>query len=277
MYVSSLASGTNTTVYMYYNNTGASNQQNVANVWANGWANGNSSVWHLKEVGTGNPTDYNDSSMNGNNGWAGGGTAGDFPTQTTGIIGYGQSLDGVNDYIATNKTVFSAPTAFTESVWFNTATAASGEVIGLENNQKGTGSNALDWNIYIANNGAVQAGIWSGGFSSITTYPTKFNNSIWHYAVLTWGATTLSLYVDGSLIGSKTGVTPQTMTGISGRVHIISLAIGKMQQVEITVGYLTRREFQQASRVHPARISTQYQNQKNPALFLYPMAQETWI
>ena len=195
--VPSLSSTTDTTIMMYYGNPGASSQQDPAGTWSNGYA----AVWHLKEIGTGSTSDYNDSSMNGNNGQAGGGTAGAFPTQTTGKIGYGQSFDGANDYISTT-TSYNNPQTFTESIWFKTSTSASGKLIGFENIQTGQGAGNFDKMIYINTGGYVAATIWSGG-AKIVSSGTAVNDSNWHYAVFTYGSTTLSLYVDGNYIGQN--------------------------------------------------------------------------
>ncbi|HMK15921.1 MAG TPA: DUF2341 domain-containing protein, partial [Methanomicrobiales archaeon] len=79
--VPSLTAGTDTIIYMYYNNSDASNQQDPANVWTNGYRG----VWHLNNA-------FTDSTSNGNNG------ANTGSTDAAGKVYRGRSFDG-NDYI----------------------------------------------------------------------------------------------------------------------------------------------------------------------------------
>ncbi len=273
--VPSVTSASDTVIYIYYNNSAASNQEDkTGGVWSNGYQ----AVWHLKEVGTGYPNDYNDSSMNGNNGWAGGGTAGAYPTQTTGQIGYGQSFDGASDYIATNKTVTSPPTAFTLSTWFETATAASGKFIGLENNQKGTGSGSQDWTLYIGNNGYVVGGIYGGGaVRNVNTSPTTYNDDYPHYAVLTYSSSptqNLSLYVDGNYIGSKTGYAPQTLTGYLRMGSYRFSGLWPYSAAGYYSGLLDEVRYSSVGRSSDW-ILTEYNNQNDPGTFLSLSTEQT--
>lgn len=87
----------NTVIYIYYGNSGASDQQNISGTW-----NGNyKGVWHLDETVTNEATGgtHYDSTSVANN-----------ATQynnvnSTGKIGVGQYLDGTGDYLAINSDV----------------------------------------------------------------------------------------------------------------------------------------------------------------------------
>jgi len=87
-------------IYMYYSNFSAEDNQNVNDVWSNGFA----SVWHLGEVGTGSVGEYYDSTGLGSNGIGGGGTSSHIPEQIEGFSGYAQKFDGVDDYINIGST-----------------------------------------------------------------------------------------------------------------------------------------------------------------------------
>jgi len=53
----------------------------------------------LKESGTGTADEFTDSTSNNNHGQGGKAYSGYVPTQSAGKIGYGQTFDGVNDFI----------------------------------------------------------------------------------------------------------------------------------------------------------------------------------
>jgi hypothetical protein len=82
-------------IYMYYSNSTAEDNQNVNDVWSNGFA----AVWHLGEVGDGTVGEYYDSTGLGSGGTGGGGIPNSIPQQIGGFSGYAQRFDGVDDYI----------------------------------------------------------------------------------------------------------------------------------------------------------------------------------
>ena len=277
--VPTLSSATDTVLYLYYGNSTATGQQNPAAVWDANFK----AVWHLVEVGSTGANAYSDSTSNANNGQGGGGTAGAVPAQAAGQISYGQSFDGANDYIATTNLVSSPPpygSAFTESIWFQTTSSVEAKLISLENQRTGTGSSAIDWMIYMEPTGNVVGGVYSGGSKTIISSP--MNNGNWHYAVLTYynqssTDTNLSLYVDGSFIGSKTSVTPQTMTGYlrMGSYHIS----GNWPPGVVADGYysgaLDEARYSTINR-SSTWIATEYANQNSPSTFSSVGNEETW-
>jgi hypothetical protein len=93
--VPALSSTEDTVLWMYYGNTGAADQQDVANVWTGNF----NAVWHLKESGSGAAGEYLDSTGNPNSGRGGGGTAAQVPAQAAGRISYAQDFDATNDNI----------------------------------------------------------------------------------------------------------------------------------------------------------------------------------
>jgi hypothetical protein len=90
--VPSLLSTSDTTIYLYYGNPDAANQESVADVWSNGYE----AVYHLDESasGTGNTDIYKDSTANNHHG-------DDLVSDTsqTGRIYQGQEFDGSDDYV----------------------------------------------------------------------------------------------------------------------------------------------------------------------------------
>ncbi|HUK38925.1 MAG TPA: DUF2341 domain-containing protein, partial [Methanomicrobiales archaeon] len=257
-----VSSSTDTTIMMYYGDPAAPGQQNPTGTWANNYTG----VWHLDEAGSGSTTDYLDSSMNGNYGQAGGGTAGAYPSQAAGQIGNGQSFDGANDYIATTNS-FNNPVNFTESVWFKTGTTASGKFIGFENIRTGQGAGTFDRMIYINSTGYVAATIWSGGVRLVGSN-TKLNDSAWHYASFTYDGTGLRLYIDGSYLGMNTG-TPQNYVGY---LRMGSWALNGWPSAAngYYSGYLDEAHYAGVTR-SLGWITTEYNNQGSPSTFFLPI------
>jgi hypothetical protein len=91
-----LTSGT--VIFLHYGSDVSGGHQNPTGVWDSNYK----AVWHMGESGSGAVGEYEDSSLNGNDGQGGGGTANRVPSQTSGRIGYAQDFEGTNtnpDYI----------------------------------------------------------------------------------------------------------------------------------------------------------------------------------
>ena len=93
--VSNVSSSINTDIYLYYGNPTATNQEDADGVWDSNYIG----VWHLDEIATGTLFEYRDSTTNENHGTGGKDYGPYVPVQAGGQIGYGQTFDGVNDFI----------------------------------------------------------------------------------------------------------------------------------------------------------------------------------
>ncbi|HUK38822.1 MAG TPA: DUF2341 domain-containing protein, partial [Methanomicrobiales archaeon] len=208
--VPALSSSTDTVLYLYYGNTTSPPQQNRNAVWDANFK----AVWHLGEVGTTGANAYNDSTSTANNGQGGGGTAGAVPAQVAGKIGYAQSFDGANDYIATSTNFATKPDVFTLSVWFKTSMATSGKLIGFEDQRTGTASASFDRHLYVGTNNRLVSGVWNltPGAAYFVKSPAAVNDGAWHYAVMTMATDTQSLYLDGSLVGQNVSLGENPMS-----------------------------------------------------------------
>jgi MSHA biogenesis protein MshQ len=117
-----LSSTVNTNLFMYFGNSGSGDQQDVANVWSNGYE----AVLHLQEAGAGQAFEYLDSSGNGHHGTggglAGGGDPNGTPGRTAGLFGFAQDFDdgGVADLIRLDAVDDQAWTEVTVQAWINT-------------------------------------------------------------------------------------------------------------------------------------------------------------
>ncbi|GBC72739.1 Alkaline phosphatase [archaeon HR04] len=106
---------------------------------------------------------------------------------------------------------------FTVSAWFRT-TMNNNTLVALIVNKGGFQSDTLgtpqqNYGIWITGSnqgvrGKVQAGFEdANGRDYFVTSPNTYNDGQWHYAVLTFNGSTLNLYVDGSLVATRTNIT----------------------------------------------------------------------
>ncbi len=145
-----------------------------------------------------------DYSNHGNNGWLGGGTAGDVPQWTSsGASGGAYVFNGINDYITTTAQT-SGPNVFSLSLWFKTS-HAGGKLIGFENTQTGLGT-SYDRHIYMGDTGVLYFGVYPGSAQLVNTTATYADGN-WHYVVAQMNGSGMFLYVDGVLKASRSDIT----------------------------------------------------------------------
>ncbi|TDP90560.1 LamG-like jellyroll fold domain-containing protein [Labedaea rhizosphaerae] len=92
---------------------------------------------------------------------------------------------------------------FTAELWFRTATG--GPLLGVENTPYGATPSKSVPTLYIGTDGKLRGQLWTGQIDPITTTGAVTDNG-WHHVVLTGSLTTQSLYLDGNLVGTRTGV-----------------------------------------------------------------------
>ena len=105
---------------------------------------------------------------------------------------------------------------FSVAAWFKTSTnlGTSGYIV----NKGGIGSDSagqnMNYGIWMTSAGRIQAGFEavSGGADHFVTSPNTYNDGQWHYAVVTYGGSTVILYIDGQQVGTKatSGASPET-------------------------------------------------------------------
>lgn len=194
-----LSSSNPTELYMYFGNSGSTDQQNVADVWSNGYE----AVLHLQEVGSGVEYEYLDSSGNGHHGTGGGLSGGGdpqkTPSRTGGLFGFAQDFDdtGQADLIRLDAVDDRAWTEITVQAWVNTDDDGDDRIF------------AKTWG---TNPGEI---VWQLGKTSVNkirlrtdTEPidseggTAFTHGTWTHLAMTWVAGnpgTVTVYRNGQV------------------------------------------------------------------------------
>ena len=186
--VPTLSSTADTVLYMYYGNSGASNQQNKNGVWSNGYI----SVWHLQETSGSN----SDSTSNANN------TTVSGTTSTTGKILNGRASSGSNYEYGSISSWFGGNNTLTASAWYYATSGSNGPIFGVTQSVPGGG---WDMPFLSANGTTIYGWLWNVNGNTPLSYNTTTG---WHHLVITYdpgGGGTEDLYVDGSLVKTATG------------------------------------------------------------------------
>jgi hypothetical protein len=283
--IPSLSSTTDTAIYMYFNNSGAANQQNAAGVWDTNFKG----VWHLREDPSGTAPQIRDSTSNANHGTSGGAMT--ASQQIAAKINGGLNFDGSNDYVST-KYVQTGVTAYTIEAWINTSTTSMQTVIvhdrgSFYNSGPGNSLTLSIGGTYPGGPGA--AGDVAYGVDSDNIYigrysTTTVNNNNWHHLVGVWTAPSgtavapaqFSIYIDGTAAATSdmtTALGPPAptspLTGLNGT---------QIAQHQPWGTYLlgTLDEIRISNSARSATwISTEYRNQNSPSTFYTVGAKET--
>ncbi len=253
-----LSSSTDKTIYMYYGNAGASDQQNASGVWDPNYVG----VWHLREdqAGTGNNALYRDSTSNSYHG-----DDEISATGQTGKLGAGQQVDGTDDYVDLPSAATSGLSQFAFSMWVKTTESGTNgaywqrpTLFGQSTSGQPTGDFGVN-----TNNGYI--GFWSGvtpgSDSSYLSSTLQVNDDAWHHILVANDGANASLYVDGAFQSSLgTGLSLNStafwLGGLGGPEAPGSHHGGSIDELRVS-----------AAARSAAWIQTEYNNQNSPGTF----------
>jgi hypothetical protein len=249
--IPSLSSSSDTTIFIFYGDANASNQQNASDVWTDGYE----AVYHLNEKasGTGTADVYQDSTANNNDG-------DDFVSASGqgGQINEGQEFDGVDDFIQAPD--YGDLSDWTLELWLNPTDWTPGDiqtfffdavVQGGEISfriRDDSGQNRIE-----IGGGAALGGHLNFNVSGVTG---------WHSVAYTQDrdSNTRLGYFDGAQYGSFTSTNVADLDGtdvtIGGNGKNIRFYDGLIDEVRISS--ITRS---------PAAISTTFNNLDDPLSF----------
>jgi hypothetical protein len=254
--VPSLSSTTDTVIYLYYGNLGASSQQNAADVWSNGYAG----VWHLKE-NTGSADA--DSTTNANTG-----TPQYSPTQVGGQIDGSLNFNaGSSQYVMVpNSASLQLGTSMTVSAWTKTSTTdAQSRVIVSRWKTPGASEARNYWlgKVWVNPTHELRFYVDKTEYVGIAWPGTpNLADNFWHYVVGVADAPNflLRLYVDGS----QKNTAAYTGTSVTG---IIPLHIGNSTDVTLQLWNGGLDEVRVSGAARSADwITTEYNNQNSPGV-----------
>jgi len=245
--VPTLSHDYDTSIYMYYGNSSATEPAADSTYGKNAvWDSNFAGVWHLKETGAGATADYKDSTANANSSTN---TTGQPTVNTSGKIGNAESFTSASSQYITVPTI-SIPTNISVGAWvYSTNYGANMFVV-----QKETVNSS--WELFF------EAGLlkWrGGGQAAVTCSPPT--NSQWHYIAGTQSGTTATVYIDGT----------QCNTGLVDAIGNGSGAVDIGAYVDSSGGYYFNGLLDETRVSDTARsagwISTEYANQNSPSTF----------
>ncbi len=118
----------------------------------------------------------------------------------------------------TSTTAVTAPTTFTEVIWFKTAAGytGGGKLIGFESPRTGVGvagvTGSYDRQIYLDGAGKVWFGVFASTYVGIGS-TGSYNDGSWHMAAATLSSGGIALYVDGVLRASSANTVAESTSG----------------------------------------------------------------
>lgn len=175
-----LSSSVDTVFYLYYGNSGASNQQDAQGVWDTNYKG----VYHLPDETS---STISDSTNNSNDGTK---TAADNPLEATGKIGEGQEFDG-SDYInvdtVVDDTTLSGNWSVSGWVYYD---VGGGFYFSFGDND---GNEFVGIRSISGDKLKIASNMHTPGDGSVVS------TSAWHHIALTHDGTNLSAYLDGAL------------------------------------------------------------------------------
>ena len=163
--------------------------------------------WRLGES---SGTVAHDITPNGANGNYTGGVTLGVPGAIAGTSNTAVTLNGVDGLIS-SATSSTAPSVYSEEVWFKTTTTSGGKIIGFGSSPSGP-SGSYDRHVYMVDNGQLIFGTWTGQENLVTT-PASYNDGTWHLLVATQGSDGMKLYVDGAVVGTNPQTAAQDYDG----------------------------------------------------------------
>ncbi len=100
---------------------------------------------------------------------------------------------------------------YSMEVWFRTNnTSLNGKLMGLADNPTPNSQTHYDRHIYIDPSGRVVFGAYVAGQMVVASSAGKnYADNVWHHVVATSNATTISLYIDGALISTRSDTANQ--------------------------------------------------------------------
>jgi uncharacterized repeat protein (TIGR01451 family) len=241
--IPSLSPAAITTIYMYYGNASAANQQSPAAVWNAGYHG----VWHFSGTSSLSLTDstaYGNAAYNTN-------LVGVAPAQ----IGEGASFSRSYQHLQWPVSASLEPAQLSLSCWFKTSASNSGYQYALDSNYD---SNGFTWR-FAPNDGGYYVTL---GNVVLNAYSPKTFGGGMHYLTVTYDGSNVKTYIDGILdinqavSGSPAIQWPSSETVVGSTLGDTYQYSGLIDELRLSSAALTA-----------GWIATEYNNQSSPGTF----------
>jgi hypothetical protein len=253
-----LSTSTDTTLYMYYGNSSATDQQTATSTWDSNFA----AVYHMKETLTGNGQLVYDSTVNAVNATSTGLVSWAGSQQVPGQVG--GSLNFNTTYLISSSTVLRVVRTTTEA-WVKTTSTDKAILVDLSLPKFGDLPYAMD----ITSTGLARFYVKSAGVIYSATSTMAVNDNNWHSIVGTYDGTTMRLYIDG--------VLNITDTSYSGDLPLVGiLDIGSDGNSRIMLGQVDEMRISSLAR-SADWVATEFANQNSPSSFVSAGVEQTEI
>ena len=251
--IPSLSPTSDTTIYVYYGNSSASDQQNKTGVWDSNYKG----VWHLPNGSSLSATDSTSSSNNSTTITA---------TATTGELDGGAAFNGSQRISLPNIAL--SGTAMTLEAWIKVSSFVDYARIFA----KSTASGGAPWEDYglggssaSSHQVAVSVGIGSISYSA---YTSAISSGTWYHLVGAYDGSHLTAYLNG------TAGTPASVSGsIANDSQITEIGYNTTYSPQSWNGSIDEVRISNIAR-SAGWITTEYNNQNSPSTFLSEGSQE---
>ncbi len=269
--VPTLATATDTEIYLYYGNSGVADQWNITGTWNSGGNNYFKGVYHLPD---GTTLAALDSTSNAYNGTITSATA------VTGQVGGGANFDGTGQRIVMSG-MPNYTSAFTIGGWVKSGGSQDATWGGTIIGKRSICANAttdFPVSLTITSTGNISANLDRGNdysLDSTIAYTMSNPTTTWHYVTVTYTANGTSyLYVDGTQVGS-------VATNFTIATTNMSWAVGRSTPGNSCGNgspFLGKLDEMRVSNVVRSAdwIATEYNNQNSPSTF-YTAASEEYV
>jgi PKD repeat protein len=106
---------------------------------------------------------------------------------------------------------FTNPTSFSLETWFKTDTTSGGKIAGFGITREGMSTN-YDRHVYMAGDGTVRFGVWTGS-AQIISSGAGYNDNQWHHVVAQMSSSGMQLYLDGQIVASSPNTAAENYNG----------------------------------------------------------------
>jgi hypothetical protein len=244
--IPTLSSTVNTTIYMFYGKTAASDLSNKNGVWSNSFA----SVWHMSQSSS---TTVPDSTSNARTATK---LSANNPASSAGKIGLAETFDGSDTDRLTQSGVTLTNTN-TVSGWVYVVD------VGNDYQAFATTNDTNYYGYWVKKNTATKWRIdfYNGGD---TLSSTNLNLNAWYYISMVNNAGNLTFYVNGAANGTATGIIGYSFKQMGGT---------PINAADYFHGSLDEMRASTAAR-SAGWVATEYNNQNSPSTF-YSVGAET--